>query len=73
MRRSFYHYLMTLRGSIVQKAESTFAQDVSEDIQFPKQAEDYETISNYLETNAYYITNMDLFDHLWEIYVENNQ
>ncbi|MGC3746288.1 YozE family protein, partial [Enterococcus faecalis] len=39
---------------------------------FPKQTEDYHELSSYLEMNADYLSNMDIFDELWEKYLENN-
>lgn len=72
MKRSFYHYVETFRGKLVQTDESQLADNIFMDLQFPKQSKSYDEISHYLETNAYYIPNMDIFDNLWEHYVENN-
>lgn len=72
MRRSFYHYLMTLKGPKIADVETKFANDVGDDIQFPKQSENYDQISSYLEMNAYYVPSMDIFDDIWEKYLENN-
>lgn len=72
MKRSFYHYIQTFRGKLKQTDESVLAENIFNDMQFPKQSENYDEISHYLETNAYYIPNMDIFDTLWELYIENN-
>lgn len=48
MTRSFYHYLMTLKGPGAD-AIQVFANHAAKDIQFPKHSENYEEISNYLE------------------------
>ncbi|MFC0233076.1 YozE family protein [Vagococcus entomophilus] len=72
MNRSFYEYLMTLKGPNISEPETKFANDVGEDLSFPKHSKNYQEISHYLEFNAYYIDNMDLFDEVWEQYVENN-
>ncbi|MDA9470349.1 YozE family protein [Enterococcus sp. 5H] len=72
MRRSFYHYLMTLRTPI-KTTESQFANDAAKDIQFPKQSEDYHELSTYLEMNVDYLPNMLIFDEVWEKYLENNK
>ena len=72
MKRSFYHYVETFRGKLDQTQESQLAENIFSDIQFPKQSMDYDEISHYLESNAYYIPNMDIFDCLWEHYIENN-
>ena len=50
-----------------------FANDVSRDIMFPKHSEDYHEVADYLELNVKYLDSMDLFDQVWEKYVENNK
>lgn len=73
MRRSFYQYLMALKGPSHKDPVQIFATHASHDIQFPKHSDDYHEISSYLEMNADYVENMDLFDHIWEQYLENNK
>lgn len=73
MRRSFYHYAQTLRNPNARQGVEDLANHLTADPQFPKLSEDYDEISDYLETNAYYVTNMDIFDELWRLYIENNQ
>ncbi|MDN6639537.1 MAG: YozE family protein [Tetragenococcus sp.] len=73
MKRSFYHYLMTLRGPNPSDEEQVFANQASKDIQFPKQSDNYEEISDYLEMNVDYLSNMDIFDRIWRKYLENNR
>ncbi|GCF92809.1 UPF0346 protein [Enterococcus florum] len=73
MRRSFYHYILTQRGSNQKDPVEAFADHVSQDIMFPKQSENYHEVADYLEMNTNYIKSMDLFDRLWEKYTENNQ
>lgn len=73
MRRSFYHYLMTLKGPNHLDVEQVFANHVAQDIQFPKQSMDYEEIATYLELSVDYLPTMDLFDQVWEKYKENNR
>ncbi|MFK4565720.1 YozE family protein [Enterococcus sp. UD-01] len=72
MRRSFYHYLMTLRAP-VKTEESQFANNAAKDIQFPKQSEDYHELSTYLELSVDYLPNMLIFDEVWQKYLENNK
>lgn len=67
---SFYHYVQIHRGKLEQTAISTLAENIFDDLQFPRQETDYHKVSDYLETNAYYVTNMDVFDELWEMYEE---
>ncbi len=71
MKQSFYHYLMTKR-SPKNNDVSHFAEEVFLDVAFPKQAQDYETLSHYLEFHVDYLNNMDIFDRLYEEYQENN-
>lgn len=73
MTRSFYHYLLTLRGNDVQDELQVFAHHIAQDHQFPKQSEDYHELSSYLEMNVDYLSTMTIFDQAWEMYVENNQ
>lgn len=73
MTRSFYHYLMTLRGPDTSDVITDFANKVGKDIQFPKHSEQYEELSDYLELTVNYLSSMDIFDRAWEMYLENNQ
>ncbi|WP_086347627.1 YozE family protein [Candidatus Enterococcus clewellii] len=72
MRRSFYHYLITLKGPAAND-ETQFANAAAKDIRFPKHSEDYHEISSYLEMEVNYLPTMTVFDELWEKYLENNR
>lgn len=72
MIRSFYEFLMTLRNPNGKDEISQFANSAFFDFSFPKQAEDYEVISNYLELNGNYLQSMDIFDDAYRLYVEKN-
>lgn len=72
MKRSFYHYLLTLRGPKNTDPITKLANDMSVDIQFPKQSDNYTEISDYLELNTSYLDNMDIFDEAWEKYLDHN-
>ncbi|MDT2596097.1 YozE family protein [Enterococcus dongliensis] len=73
MRRSFYHYILTQRGHDFHDPVEAFAGAVAKDITFPKQSEDYHEITDYLELSVDYLDSMDLFDQVWEKYLENNK
>lgn len=73
MKRSYYHYMMTLRGPNHLDKMALLANDLFSDIQFPKQSQDYHEISEYLELETDYVPTMDLFDQSWELYLENNR
>lgn len=68
-KMSFYRFLMTLRDSNEHDEFAKFANDAFYDQSFPKQAIDYETLSNYLELNAEYLTSMTIFDEVWQQYL----
>ena len=51
----------------------SFATHASHDIQFPKHTDDYDEVSSYLELNVDYLPSMDIFDRIWEQYVEDNK
>lgn len=73
MRRSFYHYVKTLRDPHKKDEMTLFANSVDKDGSFPKQSEDYDEISRYLETDADYIEAMSVFDDVFQMYQDNNK
>lgn len=73
MRRSFYHYVKTLRDPFKKDDITLFANAVDEDGSFPKQSEDYTEISDYLELNAEYVSSMTIFDQVFQEYSETNK
>lgn len=70
MTLSFYQFIQTQRGMITPTNISQLSEDIFDDLQFPKNETTYHDISEYLETNAYYVTSMDVFDELWSMYEE---
>ncbi|MGR3741835.1 YozE family protein [Companilactobacillus sp. DQM5] len=72
MIRSFYQYLMTLRNPDGKDEISHFANSAFYDLTFPKQAEEYSEISEYLELNGSYLPSMDIFDEVYRMYIEKN-
>ncbi|WEG72373.1 YozE family protein [Vagococcus intermedius] len=72
MTRSFYHYMLTLRDPNKKDGVTLLANNIGEDINFPKQSITYDEISNYLETDTSYLDNMDIFDNAWSLYLDNN-
>lgn len=70
VRQSFYRYLMTLRNLNSQDELAQFANNAFYDQAFPKQASDYDEVSQYLELNGSYLPSMTIFDQAWEAYLE---
>lgn len=69
MEMSFYSYLMTERDPYKKDEVTHFANAAADDRTFPKQSEDYDEISRYLELNADYLPSMTIFDEAWENYI----
>ncbi|MCC5889272.1 MAG: YozE family protein [Alkalibacterium sp.] len=73
MRRSFYHYVKTIRDPYKKDEVTLFANSVDKDGSFPKQSEDYDEISRYLEIDADYVDSMSVFDEVFQNYIDNNK
>ncbi|MCC7665979.1 YozE family protein [Liquorilactobacillus satsumensis] len=69
-RKSFYQFLMTERNPNSSDEVAQFANNAFYDQGFPKQADDYETLSQYLELNGNYLPTMTIFDQAWQMYLE---
>ncbi|WP_025022060.1 YozE family protein [Ligilactobacillus hayakitensis] len=69
-RMSFYQYLMTERNPNSHDEIAKFANDAFYDQAFPKNSDDYDEISRYLELNAGYLHSMTIFDNSWANYQE---
>lgn len=69
-RESFYRFLMTQRDPDSREEVAQFANNAEHDQTFPKQEQDYEKLSDYLELNAGYLPSMSVFDQAYEMYRE---
>lgn len=69
-RESFYHYLMTQRQPNNPDEIEQFANNSFYDTTFPKQSQDFDEISHYLEETADYLPSMTIFDEAWQKYLE---
>ncbi|KRL90835.1 YozE family protein [Lactobacillus kalixensis] len=69
-RDSFYQYLMTQRDPDSTDEVAQFANNAQHDQTFPKQEQNYEKLSDYLELNASYLPSMSVFDRAYEMYQE---
>ncbi|WP_278954278.1 YozE family protein [Lactobacillus apis] len=67
-RESFYRYLMTLRDVDSNDEVAQFANNAQNDQTFPKQEQDYDKLSDYLELNAGYLSSMSIFDQAYQMY-----
>lgn len=69
-RDSFYHFLMTQRQPNNPTPVEQFANNAFLDSAFPKQSQDFNEISHYLEENADYLPTMTIFDTAWQMYLD---
>ncbi|MDF7638882.1 YozE family protein [Lactobacillus sp. ESL0791] len=69
-RESFYRFLMTQRDPDSSDDIAQFANNAEHDLSFPKQEQNYEKLSNYLELNAGYLPSMTIFDQAYQLYKE---
>ncbi|WP_459503030.1 YozE family protein [Bacillus sp. C1] len=69
MKKSFYHYMMKHRASLIKNEVSDLAEAMYDDLSFPKQSEDYDEISSYLELSGL-LHSMSIFDEAWELYIQ---
>lgn len=70
-RRSFYQFLMTQRNADSVDEIAQFANNAFYDQAFPKQSQDYDEISRYLELNGAYLPSMTIFDQAYQQYVDS--
>lgn len=70
MNTSFYRYILKFRNDLEKTELSLLANAMYHDHDFPKQSTDYDELSNYLELHVSYITDMTLFDEVWEQYID---
>ncbi|AWM75286.1 uncharacterized protein JF75_09360 [Lactobacillus kimbladii] len=69
-RESFYRYLMTQRNADSNDEVAQFANNAQNDQTFPKQEQNYEKLSDYLELNGGYLPSMSIFDKAYQMYRE---
>ena len=62
-RQSFYQFLMTERNPDSTDEIAQFANNAFYDQSFPKQADDYDLFSQYLELNRTYFPRMVIYDN----------
>lgn len=65
---SFYQFMLTVRDR--KGDEGILADEIYHDLSFPKYEKDFDTISEYIETQGTYSVPMSIFDNLYEDYTE---
>lgn len=65
---SFYQFALTARGRKDDKGE--LAEQIFNDLSFPKHEDDFNKLSDYIETESHFTIPMSVFDDLYEEYTE---
>ena len=68
MKKSFYHYVLTYRGGEWSDEKVRFAESMFVDHSFPKQSDNFEELSTYIELQAEEYLTISAFDSLWDLY-----
>ena len=61
---------MTQRNADSNDEVAQFANNAQNDQTFPKQEQNYEKLSDYLELNGNYLPSMSIFDKAYQMYRE---
>lgn len=70
MDRSFYQFIQTYVDPYKQDNQTLFANLIIEDVGFPKQSTDYDTLAHYIEMTDIYNQYISIFDEIFEVYKE---
>jgi uncharacterized protein YozE (UPF0346 family) len=69
LQKSFYHFILKYRGGKKEDDFGHLAEEIFYDHSFPKQSNDYDEISSYVELRGYFLGASAAFDQMWERYV----
>lgn len=70
MNRTFYQFVLSFRGGRRDEPYSVFAEAMFNDLSFPKDEEDYDPLSRYVEERADEELRSTVFDELYKLYEE---
>lgn len=73
MDRSFYQFVLSFRGGPKGDEKTEFAERMFRDFSFPKDVEDFDLLSRYIEELAAPKMTSVVFDELFSIYKERCQ
>ncbi|NSL50905.1 YozE family protein [Calidifontibacillus erzurumensis] len=71
MTKSFYQYVLKFRDGKKGDRFGLFAEEIYQDLSFPKHSSDYDEISSYIEMNNTSLEAVKLFDELWVMYEQD--
>ncbi len=70
MNKSFYRFALSFRGGEKKDEKAQFAEAMFNDLSFPKEEKDYDSLSRYVEEHANDDLRSIVFDDLYLIYTE---
>lgn len=70
MHKSFYRFALSFRGGGKDDAHAIFAEAMFKDLSFPKEEEEYDPLSRYVEEKADEHLRSVIFDELYKLYEE---
>ena len=70
MTKSFYRFALSFRGGGKDDDHSVFAEAMFKDLSFPKDEEEYDPLSRYVEEKADEQLRSIIFDELYKLYEE---
>lgn len=70
MNKSFYQFVLSFRSGRKDDAQAIFAEAMFRDLSFPKDEEEYDPLSRYVEERADDQLRSVIFDELYELYEE---
>ncbi|WP_028124632.1 YozE family protein [Eremococcus coleocola] len=65
---SFYEFMMRFVNEEAKDPISRLANAIHDDSSFPKQSQDFQKISNYMEHSLEYSKLISVFDEMWQRY-----
>lgn len=70
MNKSFYQFALSFRGGGNHDEKALFAETMFNDLSFPKDEQDYDPLSRYIEERQDEQLRSIIFDDLYTLYVE---
>ncbi len=70
MNKSFYQFTLSFRGGKKEDEKAVFAESMFNDLSFPKEEKDFDTLSRYVEEKGDEEMRSVVFDELYKLYEE---
>ncbi|AOV07691.1 YozE family protein [Sporosarcina ureilytica] len=70
MNKSFYQFVLSFRGGGKEDERAVFAEEMFNDLSFPKDEREYDLLSRYVEEMANEQMKPIIFDELYKLYEE---